>query len=136
MKIIKLILLVIFASLIGYVSLSGGTTPNIHIPSMNSYGINHLDKILHLLAYLIFTCLGALIFHKKRSLNLYYLGLFFYSLALELLQIPMPLRQASFSDLSANILGILTGIILNYLLKKRIMYVYTHQISSRNIKKR
>ncbi len=73
--------------------------------------IIHQDKVGHLLAYGIFTLLGARISQSANTLNITALGIFIYSGIIEVLQHFVG-REMSLLDLVANGAGVIVMLIL------------------------
>ena len=90
--------------------------------NLEMISIGYADKVAHFLLYFI---LGALMikaygriegltFRKSLSFTLILGGV--YGILLELVQIPVPGRNAEVYDVAANIIGIVSGIILGRIL--------------------
>jgi VanZ family protein len=77
-------------------------------PSDNQ-GVEHLDKVVHLLVYYIFAVLGYRMLANKRYYLYLCLGIVAYSGMIELGQSYIPGRDMSMYDLLANILGVTLG---------------------------
>ena len=75
-------------------------------------GIEHMDKLTHLLAYYIFAVLGYRIL-KARGYYLYVcLGIIAYGGLMEVAQSYMPGRDMSGYDFLANTLGVVLGAVV------------------------
>nr|WP_284694941.1 VanZ family protein [Photobacterium galatheae] len=85
------------------------------LTDLKSYGIAHLDFILHALCYGLFATL-ALLISKHRQRYLYVLMcLGFYGSLLEALQGTLqPGRESSISDAMANLTGVILGGLLSW----------------------
>lgn len=106
---LKVVALLLYTLLIGYVSTLDGADPNAEALDLNQYSIAHLDKILHFAAYAVFSVLAIDIFKTKKQVISICIVIVLYGLALELYQGTMPQREASFADFFANTMGIVAG---------------------------
>lgn len=75
-------------------------------------GINHVDKVLHFLAYLVLAGLAFLFVRQIKPFLKYCVALIIYGGIIELLQSFMPGRYMSFADFVANIGGIAFAVML------------------------
>ncbi len=71
--------------------------------------LDHLDKLVHVLAYYIFAVLAYRALNNKKHYTLVCLGIIAYSALLEVGQSYAPGRLMSGYDLLANILGVILG---------------------------
>lgn len=106
---LKVVALLMYTLLIGYVSSLDGADPNAEALDLNKYAIAHLDKILHFAAYAVFSVLAIAIFKTKRQVISICIIIILYGLVLELYQGTMPEREASFADFFANTVGVIFG---------------------------
>ncbi|WP_413284616.1 VanZ family protein [Vibrio sp. MA40-2] len=112
-KFFKVALLTSCTVLIGYLSLVDDSVDDPPpVPDLNSYGIEHLDKLAHFAAYGILICSALWLFSSKKGAILSCLAIAVYSLLLELAQTLVPLREPSINDFLANITGIVFGVLL------------------------
>lgn len=72
-------------------------------------GIQHFDKLMHLLVYYIFAVFGYRMLSSKRHYWLLCLGIIAYGGVLELAQSQFPGRVTSGYDMVANTLGVVIG---------------------------
>jgi VanZ family protein len=72
-------------------------------------GIQHFDKLMHLLVYYIFAVFGYRMLKAKRYYWLLCLGIIAYGGALEVAQSYFPGRVMSAYDMLANTLGVVIG---------------------------
>ena len=72
-------------------------------------GVEHLDKVVHLLVYYIFAVLGYRMLTNKRHYLYMCAGIVAYSGLIELMQSYIPGREMSALDLLANIVGVILG---------------------------
>jgi VanZ family protein len=72
-------------------------------------GIEHLDKLTHLLAYYIFAVLGYRMLNGGRYYLPLCLGIIAYGGLIEVAQSYMPTRLMSGYDLVANTVGVVLG---------------------------
>ena len=75
-------------------------------------GIEHLDKLTHLLAYYIFAVLGYRALKARRYYLHLCLGIIAYGGLMEVAQSYMPGRMMSGYDFLANTLGVVLGAIV------------------------
>jgi VanZ family protein len=75
-------------------------------------GVEHLDKVVHLLVYYIFAVFGYRMLANKRYYLYICLGIIVYSGLIELGQSYIPGREMSALDLLANIAGVALGAIV------------------------
>ncbi len=80
----------------------------------NGEGVEHLDKVVHLLVYYIFAVFGYRMLANKRYYLYLCLGIIIYSGLIELGQSYVPGRDMSALDLLANIAGVLLGAVMMY----------------------
>lgn len=93
------VVFILYAGIVAFASLRPGIDG----------GIEHLDKVTHLLVYYIFAVLGYRAL-KARSYYLYVcLGIIAYGGLLEVVQSYIPGRIMSGYDFMANTLGVLLG---------------------------
>jgi VanZ family protein len=90
---------IVYAGIVAVTSLSPG----------GNQGVEHLDKVVHLLVYYIFAVLGYRMLANKRYYLYLCLGIVVYSGMIELGQSYIPGRDMSIYDLLANILGVTLG---------------------------
>ena len=90
---------IVYAGIVAVTSLSPG----------GNQGVEHLDKVVHLLVYYIFAVLGYRMLANKRYYLYLCLGIVAYSGMIELGQSYIPGRDMSMYDLLANILGVILG---------------------------
>ncbi|WP_370577357.1 VanZ family protein [Photobacterium sp. BZF1] len=130
MTVLKFSTLVIYSLFIGYVSLLDNSSPTSNVPSIDSFGISHLDKILHLGAYGLFASIAVLTFKNKVIQYLSCLFIIIFSALLEYFQSTIYLRQPSLTDFLANCIGVILGLVLiNYLspfLSKKFVFFKHH----------
>ena len=93
------IVFVVYAGIVAVTSLSPG----------GNQGVEHLDKVVHLLVYYIFAVLGYRMLADKRYYLYVCLGIIAYSGLIELGQSYIPGREMSAFDLLANIVGVALG---------------------------
>ena len=93
------IVFIVYAGIVAVTSLSPG----------GNQGVEHLDKVVHLLVYYIFAVLGYRMLANKRYYLYLCLGIVVYSGMIELGQSYIPGRDMSIYDLLANILGVTLG---------------------------
>ena len=93
------IVFIVYAGIVAVTSLSPG----------GNQGVEHLDKVVHLLVYYIFAVLGYRMLANKRYYLYLCLGIVVYSGMIELGQSYIPGRDMSMYDLLANILGVTLG---------------------------
>ena len=72
-------------------------------------GIEHLDKVVHLLVYYVFAVFGYRMLTNKQHYPYLCLGIIAYSGLIELGQSYIPGRDMSSLDMIANVLGIALG---------------------------
>lgn len=72
-------------------------------------GIQHFDKLMHLLVYYIFAVFGYRMLRSKRHYWLLCLGIIAYGGILEVAQSRFPGRVMSGYDMAANTLGVVIG---------------------------
>ena len=72
-------------------------------------GVEHLDKLVHLLVYYIFAVFGYRMLTNKQYYPYLCLGIIIYSGLIELGQSYIPGREMSVFDLAANIAGVVLG---------------------------
>lgn len=72
-------------------------------------GIEHLDKVVHLLIYYIFAVLGYRMLTDKRFYPYICIGIIAYSGLIEIGQSYIPGRDMSALDMLANIAGVILG---------------------------
>jgi VanZ family protein len=75
-------------------------------------GIEHLDKVVHLLVYYIFAVFGYRMLANKQYYLYLCLGIIIYSGLIELGQSYIPGREMSVFDLLANIVGVVLGAVV------------------------
>ena len=75
-------------------------------------GIEHLDKVVHLLVYYIFAVFGYRMLANKQYYLYLCLGIIIYSGLIELGQSYIPGREMSVCDLLANIVGVVLGAVV------------------------
>ena len=80
--------------------------PNDAMPTLTLW-----DKLNHFAAYTVFVMLIAYCFSKHRTFGFGVLLIFLYSALIEFIQHQVG-REASFFDLLANLMGIITGYLL------------------------
>jgi len=90
---------IVYAGIVAVTSLSPG----------GNQGVEHLDKVVHLLVYYIFAVLGYRMLANKRYYLYLCLGIVVYSGMIELGQSYIPGRDMSIYDLLANIVGVTLG---------------------------
>lgn len=81
----------------------------------NAGGIPHIDKLVHFVLYFVLSVLALFVLSKhKSSRKLAIIAtIFIFSFLIEIMQEIMPFGRAfSFTDLIANLSGILTGLLL------------------------
>ncbi|MDV7102915.1 VanZ family protein [Vibrio sp. TH_r3] len=111
-KFFKVALLASCTVLIGYLSLVDDSVDDPPpVPDLNSYGIEHLDKLAHFAAYGLLICSALWLFSSRKGVILSCLAIAVYSLLLELAQTLVPLREPSINDFLANITGIVFGVL-------------------------
>jgi VanZ family protein len=93
------IVFIVYAGIVAVTSLYPG----------GSQGVEHLDKVVHLLVYYIFAVLGYRLLANKRHYLYMCLGIVAYSGLIELGQSYIPGREMSAFDLLANIVGVALG---------------------------
>jgi VanZ family protein len=93
------IVFIVYAGIVAVTSLSPG----------GNQGVEHLDKVVHLLVYYIFAVLGYRMLANKRYYFYLCLGIVIYSGLIELGQSYIPGRDMSMYDLLANIVGVALG---------------------------
>ena len=108
---VKVAVFLLYALLIGYLSLLDGTEPGTEVLDLKTYEIDYLDKMLHFAAYAVFSILAMFISKTKKQLVSLCIGLVLYGLVLELMQGLMPLREASVADFIANTAGIIVSVV-------------------------
>lgn len=77
------------------------------MPLSGPVGVEHSDKLAHLLAYGVFTLLAFMSATRQRQFLLGCVGIVLFGIAMEVLQSFIPGRQMSFWDCIANSLGVL-----------------------------
>ena len=90
---------IVYAGIVAVTSLSPG----------GGQGVEHLDKVVHLLVYYIFAVLGYRMLVDKRYYLYVCLGIIAYSGLIELGQSYIPGREMSALDLLANTVGVALG---------------------------
>ena len=94
--------------------------PDIDFPSFQLFGI---DKLVHFIMYFSLTilwCLASESFYKSNFKLL--LSVIFFGFVLEIFQHILPFgRYFDSSDLLANSLGVIFGIIILYYIKKKLL---------------
>ena len=93
------IVFIVYAGIVAATSLYPG----------GNQGVEHLDKVVHLLVYYIFAVLGYRMLANKRHYLYMCLGIVAYSGLIELGQSYIPGREMSAFDLLANIVGVALG---------------------------
>ena len=93
------IIFLVYAAVVAFVSLQPAS----------GEGIEHLDKLVHLLVYYIFAVLAWRSLANKRYYILMCLGIVAYGGLIELGQSYIPTREMSGYDLLANTLGVVLG---------------------------
>lgn len=78
----------------------------------------HLDKLAHFAAYGTLAGIPALYSTSRRTVLVVGLGLIAVSAGLELAQYLLPDRWPSLLDLAANVVGVFTGVICAWLVRK------------------
>lgn len=77
-------------------------------------GIEHLDKVVHLLVYYIFAVLGCRMLTNKQYYLPVCVGIIIYSGLIEFGQSYVPGREMSALDLLANVAGVILGAVVMY----------------------
>ena len=96
------VVFILYAGVVAFVSLR---------PGMGS-GVEHLDKVTHLLVYYIFAVLGYRALKGGRNYTYVCLGIIAYGGLLEVVQSYMPGRIMSGYDFMANTLGVVLGAVV------------------------
>jgi VanZ family protein len=96
------IVFIVYAGIVAVTSLSPGSDE----------GIEHLDKVVHLLVYYIFAVFGYRMLANKQYYLYLCLGIIIYSGLIELGQSYIPGREMSVFDLLANIVGVVLGAVV------------------------
>ncbi|MCB1740398.1 MAG: VanZ family protein [Gammaproteobacteria bacterium] len=96
-------LLVPYAVLIAWLSLRE--------PGSVEVWFAYQDKIYHFIAYLVFAAISAPLLVSKRAAFGILIGIFSYSMLMEVLQGLTASREPSFADLAANLAGVSIGVI-------------------------
>ena len=73
----------------------------------------------HTYAFALLSIIAWLTYARNLKINLIFYYLFFLSITLEILQIPIPVRSFQWSDIFANILGVSTIFIFYEIFKKK-----------------
>ena len=98
------------------------------LADLDSYGISGLDKLLHVLTYLLFAMLALCVSRQYRFYMSMLIGLMLFGSLLEVFQGILHLgRESSFSDAVANLSGVILGGLLSCYLER-----HAAQKSNRN----
>lgn len=81
------------------------------------------DKVGHFLAYTVLSIHLLLLSKNKRGNIAAFLFAIFYGLIMEFCQGFIPHREQSFYDILANTFGVLVGLVVIIILKKRIVFI-------------
>ena len=108
---LKVLTLMGYTVLIGYVSLASDSSPDAVVPDLNSFGVPDLDKMAHISAYLVFAILCSVLLRLDKIKTIFWAAIvvIIYSAALEYLQVFVPLREPSWLDFLANFCGVVIG---------------------------
>jgi len=109
-KQVSVVLVLLYAVLIAWFSLTPGTAHEPYFP--------HDDKVMHFCAYLVFSVLCLPFINQRYSLLFCAAGIFCYGVLIELVQAYVPLRDTSFLDVLANTSGVFSGMFLVLKAKK------------------
>ena len=96
------IVFMLYAGAVAFVSLRPAT----------GAGIEHLDKVFHLVIYCIFAMLGYRVARGSRPYVAICLGIILYGGLMEVAQSFTPDRSMSGYDMAANTLGVVLGALL------------------------
>ncbi|WP_165312845.1 VanZ family protein [Vibrio ziniensis] len=114
---LKISLLSLYTLLIAYVTLSSDSSSDSVVPDLNTFGISNLDKLAHTGAYALFYILAVTGFGMKRLKSIRAI-LLIYGMILEILQTWVPQREPSLEDFLANLLGVILGSLVMFVLDK------------------
>jgi VanZ family protein len=84
------------------------------------------DKMDHIAAFIVFSILFYWAFRFEKMYRIILYGIAFGSF-IEFIQSFIPYRSADLIDVAADLVGVLTGIILIYVYKKVSEYIGRHQ---------
>ncbi|MCG2837751.1 hypothetical protein L6J37_13000 [Photobacterium sp. WH77] len=89
------------------------------LADLDTYGISGLDKLLHVLTYMLFAMLALCVSQQYRFYLTLLIGLMIFGSLLEVFQGVLHLgRQSSFSDAVANLSGVMLGGLLSWYLER------------------
>lgn len=89
------------------------------LADLDSYGISGLDKLLHILTYMLFAMLALCVSRQYRFYIIMLIGLMLFGSLLEVFQGILHLgRESSFSDAVANLSGVILGGLLSWYLER------------------
>ncbi len=72
----------------------------------------------HFYAFFVLSLTGSFTYKNSNRLNLIFIYLVFLSAILEILHVAIPERSFEMSDLFGNLIGVLSIIIINFIIKK------------------
>jgi len=84
----------------------------IKIESTQPINIKYLDKLLHLISYVVLSFLWFTAFIKSKKIILVFISCIAYGVLLEFLQAQTGYRTYEYADMLANSLGVLIGYLI------------------------